>query len=148
MKTYLPFFHGYCCIEGEMDKVKSITFTHQPEISDKISGQVALAYQQLDEYQQKKRKVFTFVYQPIATEFQSKVYEACAQVEYGETMTYQQIAILCNNPKAMRAVGQALHRNPCLIVVPCHRVIGKNGQLTGFGLGLDFKAQLLSFEQD
>ncbi|MDO4223192.1 MAG: methylated-DNA--[protein]-cysteine S-methyltransferase [Acinetobacter sp.] len=107
-----------------------------------------LAVQQLDEYFQGQRQQFTV---PLAfqtgTAFQQHAWHALQQIPYGQTWTYQQQAHFMNNDKAVRAVGAANGQNPLSIIVPCHRVIGKNGQLVGFGGGLDRKMTLLALEQ-
>lgn len=82
-----------------------------------------------------------------ATPFRQKVWQALRQIPYGETRTYQQIASLCGNPRAPRAVGQACSQNPIMIIIPCHRVIGKDGSLTGFAGGIDVKEKLLALER-
>lgn len=81
------------------------------------------------------------------TAYQKKVWQALIDIPYGETRTYGDIAAVVGNPRAARAVGGANHANPIPIVVPCHRVIGKNGKLTGFGGGLDKKEALLALER-
>ncbi len=80
------------------------------------------------------------------TEFQQKVWRALLQIPYGETRSYADIAHEVKNPKAVRAVGQAVGKNPWLILVPCHRVIASSGKLGGFSCGLDIKRQLLQIE--
>ena len=80
------------------------------------------------------------------TEFQVQVWKQVMRIPYGQTETYQGIARLINREKAYRAVGQALNRNPLLLVVPCHRVISKTGQLTGFAGGIGMKKRLLEYE--
>lgn len=80
------------------------------------------------------------------TEFQSRVWDATRQIGYGETRSYAWVAAAAGQPRASRAVGQALHNNPVPIIVPCHRVIGTDGSLTGFGGGLEMKRRLLLLE--
>lgn len=80
------------------------------------------------------------------TEFQCRVWDATRQIGYGETRSYGWVAAAVGQPHASRAVGQALHNNPVPVIVPCHRVIGKGGSLTGFGSGLEMKESLLSLE--
>lgn len=80
--------------------------------------------------------------------FQLKVYEELVKIPFGETRTYQEIAYAIGNPQSARAVGQALNKNPIPILVPCHRVIGKDGSLTGFAGGIESKEWLLKFEQE
>jgi methylated-DNA-[protein]-cysteine S-methyltransferase len=81
------------------------------------------------------------------TEFQQKVWQATQKVGYGTTTTYGEIAKRIGNARAARAVGQALRKNPILIAIPCHRVLGKDGKLTGFGCGLKMKEKLLQLER-
>jgi len=81
------------------------------------------------------------------TDFQKKVWQELVKIPYGETISYAELAKRIGNPKASRAVGMANGKNPISIIVPCHRVIGKNGSLTGFGGGLEVKKKLLEFEK-
>ena len=81
------------------------------------------------------------------TPFQQKVWAALREIPYGETRSYGQIAAQVGNPKASRAVGMANNRNPIAIIVPCHRVIGANGSLTGYAGGLNVKQELLALER-
>ncbi len=104
------------------------------------------AKQQLDEYFVGKRTRFELKLAPSGTAFQRDVLNALVRIPYGETRTYQDIANELGKPKAVRAVGTANGRNPLPIVIPCHRVIGKDGSLTGFGGGLPTKAFLLELE--
>lgn len=83
-----------------------------------------------------------------ASTFRTLVYQALAQIPYGETLSYGQLAERIGRPRAVRAVGQALRQNPIWLILPCHRVLGKNGSLTGFAGGLDAKALLLKLEQE
>ena len=86
--------------------------------------------------------------EPCATPFQSRVLEALRAIPYGEVRSYKQIAEAIGSPKAMRAVGNANGNNPLAIFIPCHRVVGTNGALTGFGGGLEAKQYLLGLELD
>ena len=103
---------------------------------------------QLTEYEKGSRKVFDLPLHLKGTEFQLKVWNALLEIPYGETRSYQQIAQRIGQPKALRAVGGACNRNPIGIIVPCHRVIGKNGKLTGYAGGLFYKELLLNHEKD
>lgn len=105
------------------------------------------AAQQLEEYFQGKRQVFDVPLSPIGTQFQRKVWEALYAIPYGETRSYKQIAEMAGNPKACRAVGMANNRNHIMIIIPCHRVIGANGALVGYGGGLELKEKLLELEK-
>lgn len=104
------------------------------------------AFAELEEYFQQKRQVFDLLLAPTGTPFQRLVWEALLTIPYGETRSYQEIAAATGNPKACRAVGMANNRNPISIIIPCHRVIGKNGSLVGYGGGLDIKRRLLELE--
>jgi methylated-DNA-[protein]-cysteine S-methyltransferase len=101
---------------------------------------------QLDDYFAGKRRTFDLPLAPRGTEFQCEVWHTLATIPYGETISYAQLATRVGKPSAMRAVGAANGRNPLPIVLPCHRVIGKDGSLTGFGGGLPTKQFLLSLE--
>ncbi|MCZ0942750.1 MAG: methylated-DNA--[protein]-cysteine S-methyltransferase, partial [Gammaproteobacteria bacterium] len=85
---------------------------------------------------------------PTGTAFQRKVLEALQAIPYGETRSYKEVAAAIGKPRAVRAVGAANGRNPIPIIIPCHRVIGSDGSLTGFGGGLEVKRALLALEQD
>ncbi|TDP58469.1 methylated-DNA--[protein]-cysteine S-methyltransferase [Aminicella lysinilytica] len=103
---------------------------------------------ELAEYFDGKRREFDFPYELHGTEFQMEVWNALCDIPYGETRSYGQIAEAIGNPKASRAVGMANNRNPLMIVVPCHRVIGADGRLTGYAGGLPVKEALLRLESD
>ncbi len=102
--------------------------------------------QQLKEYFFGKRKTFTIKLAPKGTPFQQKVWQALLSIPYGQTLSYGQIAQAIGKPKAVRAVGAANGQNPVSIIVPCHRVIGSNGNLVGYGGGLSIKEALLTHE--
>jgi methylated-DNA-[protein]-cysteine S-methyltransferase len=105
------------------------------------------ARRQLDAYFSGRRTRFDLLLAPVGTPFQLAVWSALLEIPYGETRSYGQLAAALGKPAATRAVGAANGRNPIAIVVPCHRVIGANGSLTGFGGGLERKKFLLSLEQ-
>lgn len=105
------------------------------------------AWEQLQEYFAGSRKAFDLPLSLHGTAFQLADWAALRTIPYGETCSYGHIARLIGNEKASRAVGMANHNNPVSIVVPCHRVIGKNGKLVGYGGGLDIKAYLLELER-
>ena len=93
------------------------------------------------------RRDFTLPLAPEGTPFQQKVWEALRTIPYGETRTYKEIAIQIGHNQSFRALGMANNRNPIVVVVPCHRVIGYDGKLTGYAGGLDVKEQLLELER-
>lgn len=107
---------------------------------------LAEACKQLQEYFAKERTSFDLTLDVQGTEFQEKVWEELKKIPYGEVRTYQDIATALGNPKAVRAVGMANNRNPICIVVPCHRVVGKNNKLTGYAGGVEKKEYLLNLE--
>lgn len=102
---------------------------------------------QLLEYFNRQRKKFDLLLNPQGTDFQKKVWQALSAIPFGEVRTYKDIATAIGNPKACRAVGMANSQNPIPIIVPCHRVIGSSGKLTGFSSGLDAKEKLLNLEK-
>lgn len=113
------------------------------------SAQSALAdraFKEISEYLDGKRKAFNFPIAPEGTEFQKKVWSVLSEIPYGKTKTYGEIAAYIGNPKAARAVGNACNKNPLLIAVPCHRVLGADGSLTGFAAGTQTKRYLLELE--
>ncbi|MHB1509416.1 MAG: methylated-DNA--[protein]-cysteine S-methyltransferase [Acidimicrobiales bacterium] len=109
-------------------------------------GAVAETLEQIDAYFEGRLRSFTLALQPAGTDFQRRVWTALADISYGETESYGELAARIGNPKACRAVGLANGRNPLPLVLPCHRVIGSNGSLTGYGGGLELKRWLLDHE--
>ena len=105
------------------------------------------AMRQMDAYFNDPLTRFDLPLHPRGTEFQLKVWEALKTIPYGQTRSYQDIARIVGNVKAVRAVGGANNKNPISIIIPCHRVIGKSGKLIGYGGGLEKKAWLLAFEK-
>lgn len=105
------------------------------------------AHRQITEYLKGERKVFDLSIRLRGTDFQQQVWTVLLDIPYGETRSYKQIAEAIGNPKGMRAVGMANNRNPLLIVVPCHRVIGANGSMVGYGEGVEMKEFLLRLEK-
>jgi len=108
----------------------------------------ARTIRQLQEYFAGRRRAFELALAAEGTAFQRSVWRALTEIPYGETRSYGEIAQRLRNPRACRAVGLANGANPLAIVVPCHRVIGADGSLTGFGGGLDTKRKLLALERD
>ena len=96
-------------------------------------------YTQVNEYLTGRRKQFDVPLKYQGTQFQQSVWQELQKIPYGETRSYQEIAIGIGNEKAVRAVGQANNKNPIMIIIPCHRVIHKNGDITGFACGLEVK---------
>ncbi len=114
----------------------------------KINPIIQETIKQLDEYFSEVRKTFDLPLNPIGTQFQKKVWNELLNISYGKVKTYKDIAIAIGNPNAARAVGNANNKNPIAIIIPCHRVIGSNGNLIGYAGGLDIKQQLLWLEKE
>jgi len=147
------FHYTYEIVLGSVTFVEEdgalLTISMQP--SEKGTRQetslIKKAHQQITEYLKGERKEFDLPLRMKGTDFQIRVWNALLDIPYGETRSYKQIAEAIHNPKGMRAVGMANNRNPFLIVVPCHRVIGANGSLVGYGEGLEMKEFLLKLEK-
>lgn len=120
-----------------------IAFEYEMHETERIKE----AAKQLTEYLSGNRKEFTVKLNPKGTVFQMQVWDALRKIPYGETRSYKQIAEDISNIKACRAVGMANHNNPIMVMIPCHRVIGANGSLVGYGGGLQMKDQLLQLER-
>lgn len=116
------------------------------EPAERDSEAAAFASSQLIEYFAGDRTEFDLTLAPVGTDFQLRVWTALLDVPYGETVSYGEIAEAVGKPTASRAVGAANGQNPISIIAPCHRIIGANGSLTGYGGGLDRKAWLLNLE--
>lgn len=110
-------------------------------------GLALTVFRELDEYFQGRRKTFDIPCRTHGTAFQEKVWAALREIPYGETRSYRDIAEAIGHPKAYRAVGMANNANPLFIIIPCHRVIGADGSLTGYGGGLPMKKALLMLEK-
>ena len=104
-------------------------------------------YTQVNEYLTGRRKQFDVPLKYQGTQFQQSVWQELQKIPYGQTRSYQEIAIGIGNEKAVRAVGQANNKNPIMIIIPCHRVIHKNGDITGFACGVEVKQYLLNLEK-
>lgn len=118
-----------------------------PEDAAADDGVLDAAVTQLAEYFSGKRATFSLQVAPRGTEFQRRVWQALAEIPYGATWSYGELAKHVGRPSASRAVGAANGRNPISIIVPCHRVIGADGSLTGYGGGFERKAALLELER-
>jgi methylated-DNA-[protein]-cysteine S-methyltransferase len=150
---YLETSIGPLLIAGSRDAIRRIEFPRDGEArrpadgwNEAESGAVGEAARQLSEYFAGTRTEFDVPVAPEGTEFQCAVWRQLQGIPYGETIAYGELARRVGNPKASRAVGAANGANPIPIVIPCHRVIGANGKLTGFGGGLPVKEALLSLE--
>ena len=131
------------CEDESLIGLKLVSEKIHRECENKTSKKVK---SQIKEYLNGSRKTFNIPIKLTGTDFQKKVYEETLKIPYGSTKTYGGIASSIGNPKSMRAVGMALNKNPIWIIIPCHRVIGKNRKLTGFAGGIDKKLSLLKLE--
>ena len=118
-----------------------------PRLAERKTELLAEGKRQLLEYLTGLRRDFSLPLNPQGTDFQRAVWRALEDIPYGETLTYGALARRIGRPRAVRAVGQANHRNPLSIFIPCHRVVGADGSLTGYGGGLDLKQTLLALER-
>ena len=137
---------GLAAILWENDDPKRVRLA--PLVEDENHPVLLEAERQLNDYFAGKLRKFSLRFDFAGTEFQKEVWRALAAIPFGETRSYGEIARQIGRPKAVRAVGAANGRNPISIIVPCHRVIGSNGKLTGFAGGLETKAFLLKTESE
>lgn len=152
MKKYAYYAcpYGWVKIGYEEESIVSISSMRQKPDNNQEENRSELsdrAFHQLSEYFEGKRQTFDLPLKLYGTKFQIAVWNALLEIPYGETRSYQQIAAAIGNPKACRAVGMANRNNPIWIVVPCHRVIGAAGSLTGYAGGLEMKRSLLELER-
>ncbi len=144
---------GRLLLAGTADALKVIGFSSGNKARgaetgwERYDAPFAGVKRQLGEYFAGERQSFELELAPEATAFQAQVLAALRTIPYGETRSYQDVAVAIGKPKAVRAVGGANGNNPIPIVIPCHRVVGSNGALTGFGGGLDTKRFLLDLER-
>jgi len=130
--------------------ITNVSFQEDNVPKDVIIKETSLikeASQQLNDYLASKRRSFSLPIAPEGTEFQQKVWKALQEIPCGEIRSYGEVAKQIGQPKAARAVGMANNKNPILIFIPCHRVVGANGKLVGYAAGLDVKEYLLKLER-
>lgn len=147
--TDSAFWHSgnlYLRLEMAHGRLSGLEFVSRAEPTAALKPEMAAVCQQLSEYFAGSRKSFTVKLHVEGTEFQKAVWNALLRIPFGETRSYRDIAIAIGRPRAFRAVGQAIHRNPIGIIIPCHRVVGSNGALTGFAGGIELKKRLLDHE--
>ncbi|MDV7186240.1 methylated-DNA--[protein]-cysteine S-methyltransferase [Lutibacter sp. TH_r2] len=138
---------GTAKVEGDNNGISSITVIDKPvDTSTEIPICLKNCFLQLDEYFEGKRTNFNLKLNPKGTEFQQKVWKALIKVPYGKTKTYLEQSKVLGDIKAIRAVASANGKNPIWIVIPCHRIIGSDGSLTGYASGLWRKKWLLEHE--
>ncbi|RWX00005.1 methylated-DNA--[protein]-cysteine S-methyltransferase [Flavobacterium cerinum] len=138
---------GITIIKGDEEGISEISVLNEDiPMPDAIPDELKTAVQQLQEYFDGNRTVFDFKMNPKGTDFQKKVWKALLEIPFGTTTSYQALSIKLGDVKAIRAVASANGKNPLWIVVPCHRVIGSDGSLTGYAGGLWRKKWLLEHE--
>ena len=140
-----PF--GFFRIVVEGDAVVAIDVVKERQEEERPSEVTDWAARELHEYLEGERRAFTFPYRLVGTPFRLQVWKELEKVPYGETTTYKRLAEAIGRPGAYHAVGGAVGANPLSICVPCHRVIGTNGSLTGYAWGLPMKEALLELER-
>jgi methylated-DNA-[protein]-cysteine S-methyltransferase len=144
-KGYYSSPIGVIEITASEEAITSLKFTTEMGKNDE-SPLIKACVRQLDEYFKGKRREFDLPLAPAGTPYQSRVWRELDRIPYGMTTSYADIAVSIGNEKACRAVGNSIGRNPILILIPCHRAIGKDGSLTGYAGGLERKEWLLRHE--
>lgn len=135
-------------LQADVNGLTSVCFTEsQLEITKDIPGSLLTAVLQLQEYFDGNRTHFELKLNPNGTDFQHQVWTIVNTIPFGETISYAQISKLMQKPNAVRAIANAIGKNPLLVIVPCHRVIGSDGNLTGYAGGIPRKQSLLSLEK-
>ncbi|QZY55189.1 methylated-DNA--[protein]-cysteine S-methyltransferase [Crassaminicella profunda] len=150
MKTYKIYYHspvGIVEIISTLEYVLSITFVEREKKALEVPDILKEACNQLDEYFQGKRKTFDLNLKVEGTTFQKRVWNALMKINYGEVVSYKEVAKIIGNEKAVRAVGNANNKNKIPIIIPCHRVIGSNGKLIGYAGGIWRKEWLIKHEK-
>lgn len=148
--TYCTFESpiGTLYIGEEKGYIVYLSKTEPQNAQKGMSILLLTAASMLREYFAGRRKDFPLPLKAEGTEFQQGVWRALLKIPYGETRSYKQVAEMAGNEKACRAVGMANHNNPIMILIPCHRVIGSDGSMTGFGTGISDKEYLLKLESE
>jgi methylated-DNA-[protein]-cysteine S-methyltransferase len=144
--AYIKTPLGIAKIEGDEDGISVISINTEEKVTSKVPKVLQEAVTQLNDYFLGKRKDFTFKLNPKGTEFQQKVWQELLNIPYGKTINYLDLAKKLGDPKVIRAAASANGKNPIWIVIPCHRVIGTDGSLTGYAGGLWRKKWLLEHE--
>lgn len=144
--AYYPSPIGLIEVGASAEALVTLYFVEAPRQERKSSPLLTAILEQMAGYFAGERTVFTVPLHFVGTEFQQRVWQQLLTVPYGQTVSYQAIANALGNPKAVRAVGAANGQNPISIIAPCHRIIGSNGALTGYGGGLWRKEWLLKHE--
>jgi methylated-DNA-[protein]-cysteine S-methyltransferase len=137
---------GNIYISTQDDSISALRFTAEEISRDPLDGLLLEVKKQLDDYFSGKRKAFNLPVLLSGTPFQYQVWSAVNKIPFGETTSYLKLSQEIGNPAAIRAVGAAIGANPILVIIPCHRIIGTNRQLTGYAGGLVRKEKLLELE--
>lgn len=144
---------GLIAVESDGEAITGINFCEEGALEhdsreESVLPVIQKCIQELDEYFKGSRRSFDVPLSLKGTEFQKKVWKCLLTIPYGKSLSYQEIALGIDNSKACRAVGAAIGKNPACLLIPCHRVIGKDGSLTGFAWGTDRKKLLLEHEKE
>jgi methylated-DNA-[protein]-cysteine S-methyltransferase len=149
----IPSILGQIRIDATEQSILGIYFVGQrwqpaelPHATQALNAVMNLAQRQLTEYFAGERRAFDLPLAPVGTDFQKQVWQQIAQIPFGQVVSYGSIAQTLNMPAAARAVGAATGKNPISVMIPCHRVVGSTGALTGYAGGLDRKTYLLNLE--
>lgn len=137
---------GLLLIESKDEKITVVNFNKVEKLEVNPTAIIEQCILQLDEYFFQGRKFFDLELAPIGSPFQIKVWNELQLIPYGKTISYETLALNVGDIKSIRAVGLANGQNPIAIIIPCHRVIGKNGDLVGYGGGIENKVWLLQHE--
>ena len=140
---------GQMALAGEGDAISRLYLPGLPlpRLASRETPLLARGREELLEYLAGARRDFDLPLAPQGTPFQQRVWAALREIPYGQTRSYRELALAAGSPRGYRAVGMANHRNPIPILIPCHRVVGADGSLTGYGGGLEAKQFLLELEK-
>lgn len=150
MKEYKAYYNspiGLIEITGALDSLASLSFVEEKSSEFESNNYLQKCITQIDEYFQGKRMEFDLKLAPEGTDFQKKVWDELIKIKYGNTLSYNKLSLLLGDKNAVRAVANANARNEIAIIIPCHRVIGSDGSLTGYAGGLWRKKWLLEHER-
>lgn len=137
---------GPITIHESNNKITKILINEKNSVNTEESNLTKQTIKEINEYLDHKRTDFTIPLDPQGTDHQIKVWNELKKIPYSETRTYKELATSLGNPNASRAIGSACGKNPVMIIVPCHRVIGTNGKLTGYAGGIGVKEKLIDLE--
>jgi len=146
METIIGSPLGNILLVENENKLTKLAFTEDEVTSLPDNALLSLAKNQLDEYFTGNRHEFTLTLNPKGTEFQQKVWQELLKISYGTTISYQEVANRLGDPKCIRAAARANGQNPIAVIIPCHRVIGSHGEMTGYAGGIQRKKDLLTLE--